>query len=42
MLELIEYNETQLKFLSLMREASLNWDGKDPSRKIELITSQLN
>ena len=42
MLELIEYNDTQLKFLSLMQQASVNWDGKDPSRKIELITSQLN
>ena len=41
MLELIEYNDTQLKFLSLMQQASVNWDGKDPSRKIELITSQL-
>ncbi len=41
MLELIEYNDTQLKFLSLMQQASVNWDGKDPSRKIEIITSQL-
>jgi hypothetical protein len=24
-----------------MQQASVNWDGKDPSRKIELITSQL-
>lgn len=41
MLELIEYNDTQLKFLSLMQQASVNWDGKDPSRKIEIITNQL-
>ena len=41
MLELIEYNDTQLKFLSLMQQASVNRDGKDPSRKIEIITSQL-
>ncbi len=41
MLELIEYNATQLKFLSLMQQASVNWDGKDPSRKIEIITNQL-
>ena len=41
MLELIEYNDTQLMFLSLMQQASVNWDGKDPSRKIEIITNQL-
>ena len=41
MLELIEYNDTKLKFLSLMQKASVNWDGKDPSRKIEIITNQL-
>ncbi|NYT24690.1 VOC family protein [Alcaligenaceae bacterium] len=41
MLELIEVNDTQEKFLRLMREASLDWDGADPIRNVEVITRQL-
>lgn len=42
MLELIEVNDTQQKFMNLMREASLGWDGTDPIRKVDVITSQLS
>jgi hypothetical protein len=37
MLELIEFNETQNKFLKLMQDASINWDGKEPARKLESL-----
>ena len=41
MLEIIEFNDMQDQFLLLMQQASLNWDGRDPVRKIETIISQL-
>lgn len=41
MLELIEINDMQDQFLLLMHKASLDWDGKDPARHIEVITKQL-
>ncbi len=42
MLELIEFNDSQEKFLSIMHQASLNWDGKNPVRKLESVMSLLN
>ena len=41
MMEIIEFNDMQDKFLLLMQQASFNWDGKEPARKIETILSQL-
>ena len=41
MLEVIEVNDMQDQFLLLMQQASLNWDGTNPARKLETIVSQL-
>ncbi len=42
MLELIEFNDMQDKFLSLMQAASVNWDGSEPARKIETIVALMD
>lgn len=39
--ELIKFNETQNRFLKLVQDASIGWDGQDPIRKIETIMQTL-
>jgi len=41
MLELIEINDMQDQFLSLIQKASQHWDGSEPARDIKQITTQL-